>query len=63
MSKQTQTIKFDSDSNFSHFVDAAQWRHAENYMDVRPHRLEIEFMGDIDPVLVGQGKDFGGVWT
>lgn len=62
MAEKTRVIKFYSDSAFSHFKDAAEWRHAENYMKINDAKLEIEFRGDIDGVLVGQGSDWGGVW-
>lgn len=60
--KKTRTIKFYADSNFAHFKDAAEWRHAANRMVINVKKLEIEFTGDIDPILVQQGKSFGGDW-
>lgn len=60
--KKTKTAKFYSDSNFAHFLDAAEWRHAANYMTVDRSKLEIVFKGAIDPVLEDQCTAFGGVW-
>lgn len=59
---KTRIIKFYSDSAFSHFKDAAEWRHAENCMSINDAKLEIEFSGDIDPVLVDIGRQDGGIW-
>lgn len=58
----TRTIKFHSDTQFAFFKDAAEWRHASNYMTIRDSKLEIEFRGVIDPVLVNQGTSLGGEW-
>lgn len=62
LGKVTRTIKFYSDSNFAHFKDAAEWRHASNRMAVDDKKLTITFEGAIDAILVSQGRDFGGEW-
>lgn len=63
MSRPSRTVKFKSDSAFAHFKDAAEWRHAANYMEVKSSTLEITFFGTIDQVLVEQGRDMGGDWS
>ena len=63
MAEKIRIIKFNSDSAFSHFKDAAEWRHAANYMTINDAKLEIEVRGDIDPVLFGQATDMGGYWV
>ena len=56
-------IKFNSDSAFSHFKDAAEWRHTANNMTINEAKLEIEFRGDMDTVLFEQATDMGGYWV
>lgn len=62
MATKTRIIKFYSDSAFAHFKDAAEWRHTANNMVIDDRKLEIEFTGNIDPVLEGIGQQDGGVW-
>lgn len=63
MAAETKIMKFYSDSAFSHFKDAAEWRHASNFMEINDAKLEIEFRGDVDPVLIQMGEQAGGRWN
>lgn len=62
MADKVRIIKFNSDSAFSHFKDAAEWRHTANNMTINDAKLEIEFRGGMDPVLEAQATDMGGYW-
>lgn len=60
---KVRIIKFNSDSAFSHFKDAAEWRHSADHMKINDAKLEIEFHGDMDGVLFAQATDMGGYWV
>ncbi len=63
MAEKIRIIKFNSDSAFSHFKDAAEWRHTTNNMKINEAKLEIEFRGEMDAVLHAQATDMGGYWV
>ena len=63
MAAKNRIIKFNSDSAFSHFKDAAEWRHSADHMIINDTKLEIEFVGEMDAVLFGQATQMGGYWV
>ena len=57
-----KTVKFNSDTEYAMFEEAAIWRHADNYMARSAARREIEFEGEVDPHLYQVADQFGGTW-
>lgn len=58
----TKQARFDSDTAYALFEDAADWRVDRTAMRKKPEKLLIQFAEPIDPQVLDRCTALGGRW-